>query len=201
MRGTGPFTLPCPEPELNRHGARHRVILSSKTQGRQGIKITHKMLPFKFRSYEIKGVPVPQALKSKGKKMFCVDRRERSGEEVRVTNHERTLVDCLDRPELVGSWEEIWRSLESVEFFDLDQVVEYVLLLENATTVAKVGLFLEQHREALMVNDTYLQRLRDLRPRQPHYLERSKRQSGQLVKDWNLVVPKEVLDRTWAEVL
>ena len=35
---------------------------------------------------------------------------------------------------------------ESVEFFNLDRVVEYALLLKNATTVARVGFFLEQHR-------------------------------------------------------
>jgi hypothetical protein len=48
--------------------------------------------------------------------------------ELRVAGLERTLVDVLDRPDLSGSWEEIWRSLESVEFFDLDKVVEYALL-------------------------------------------------------------------------
>ena len=71
--------------------------------------------------------------------MFGVISRKRSGVELRVTNFERTFVDVLDRPDLTGSWEEIWRSLESIEFFDLDQVVEYVLLLENATTAARWG--------------------------------------------------------------
>lgn len=64
-----------------------------------------------------------------------------SGVDLRVTSLERTLVDVLDRPDLSGSWEEIWRSLESIEFFDLDQVITYALLLGNATTAAKVGFF------------------------------------------------------------
>jgi len=59
-----------------------------------------------------------------------------------------------------------------VEFFDLDKVVEYALLLGNATTTAKVGFFLEQHREPLMVEENYIKPLHDLRPRQPHYLDR-----------------------------
>jgi len=118
-----------------------------------------------------------------------------------VTNLERTLVDVLNRPDLSGSWEEIWRSLESVEYFDLDKVVEYVLLLGNATTAAKVGFFLDQHRGALMVEDNHLKPLRDFRPRRPHYLERSKRKAGRLVAAWNLVVPENVLHRSWGEVL
>ena len=144
---------------------------------------------------------MPHRLRAKGKDVFGVTRHNRSGVEVHVTNHERTLVDVLDRPDLTGSWEEIWRSLESVEFFDLDQVVEYAMLLENATTAAKVGYFLEQHRETLMVEDAHLASLRKMRPRQPHYLIRGKRQNCRWVKEWNLMVLPEVLNRSWGEVL
>jgi predicted transcriptional regulator of viral defense system len=126
---------------------------------------------------------------------------DRFGLDVRVTGLERSLVDVLDRPDLAGSWEEIWRSLESVEFFNLDKVVEYVLLLENATTAAKVGFFLEQHRETLMVEDVYLKSLQQLRPRRPHYFDRARRKDGRLLKRWNLVVPSAVIERSWAEVI
>lgn len=125
---------------------------------------------------------------------------DRSGVDVRVTNLERTMVDVLDRPQLGGGWEEIWRSLESVEFFDLDAVVDYALLLGNATTIAKAGFFLEQHRERLMVEERHLEQLRKHGPRAPFYLSRSQRHPGKLVAGWNLVVPLEVLERRWLEV-
>ena len=153
-----------------------------------------------FRTFNFRPVLFPKALRAKGKENFEVMMAERSGVEVRVTSLERTMVDVLDRPDLSGSWEEIWRSLESVEFFDLDKVVEYTLLLDNATTAAKVGFFLDQHRETLMVENSHLRRVREFRPRQPHYLERSRRKAGRLVPDWNLVVPPVVLERSWAEV-
>jgi predicted transcriptional regulator of viral defense system len=161
----------------------------------------HKSLPLKFQAHEFKRAPVPHRLREKGKEMFGVTLYKRSGVELRVTNLERTFVDVLDRPDLTGSWEEIWRSLESVEFFDLDQVVEYVLLLENATTAAKVGFFLEQHKEALLVDDAHLNPLRSLRPSQPHYFIRGKRKGCQWVKEWNLLIPAEILNRSWGEVL
>src|SRR5690606_14267053 len=123
---------------------------------------------------------------------------ERSGLEIRVTSLERTLVDLLDRPDLGGGWEEIWRSLESVEYFDLDLVVDYVKLLANRTTAAKVGYYLQQHAEALMVEDRHLNPLRQLRPKQPHYLERGK--SGRLVRDWSLVVPESLAKKSWEEI-
>lgn len=108
---------------------------------------------------------------------------------------------ALHRPDLMGGWEEIWRSLESVEFFNFDRVLEYVLLLGNATTVAKVGFFLDQQRDALMVDESYLSLLRKRCPKKPHYLDRSGRKSGRLVADWNLVVPNEVLECSWGDVL
>lgn len=156
--------------------------------------------PLTFRSHVFRGTKFPRALLRAGQAHFGVLTAERSGLELRVAGLERTMVDVLDRPGLSGSWEEIWRSLESIEFFDIETVVEYALLLGNATTGAKVGFFLEQHREALMVEDRHLQALHDLRPRQPCYLDRAKRASGRLVSAWNLVVPGEVLERSWGEV-
>ncbi len=123
------------------------------------------------------------------------------GINLRVTGLERTMVDVLDLPHLGGGWEEIWRSLEGVEFFDLQEAVEYALLLGNATTIAKVGLVLEQHKEALMVEGRHLDQLRKHGPRVPHYLSRGDRRSGKLVAGWNLVVPPEVLEGRWEEVV
>lgn len=91
-----------------------------------------------------------------GQEHFAVKTLERAGLPVRVTSLERTLVDALDQPDLGGGWEEIWRSLETIEFFDLDGVVQYTLLLDNATTAAKVGFFLGQHKETLMVESPTL---------------------------------------------
>lgn len=157
--------------------------------------------PVTFRSHVFRGVSFPRALSCKEEEDFGVTTVDRAGIEIRVTSMERTLVDMLDRPSLSGSWEEIYRSLEAVEFFDLDTVVKYALLLGNATTIAKVGFYLEQHQESLMVEEHHLIPLRERRPRQPHYLDSSNRKSGKLVADWNLVVPADLLNRTWGEVL
>jgi predicted transcriptional regulator of viral defense system len=156
--------------------------------------------PVIFRSLQFNGVGFPKALPLKDRETFDMVRTDRAGLEVRVTGLERTFVDVLNRPDLTGSWEEIWRSLESVEFFDLDKVALYVDLLGNATTAAKVGFFLEQHRDSLMVDEAHLKTFRDRRPRRPHYLERSRRKAGRFVAAWNLVVPEEVYGRSWEEL-
>ena len=156
-----------------------------------------RSLPLRFQSHDYERAPVPNGLLARKAGMTGVVRRKISGVELRVAGLERTLVDVLDRPDLTGSWEEIWRSLESVEFFDLDSVVEYARLLDNATTAAKVGFFLEEHKETLMVEASHLAPLQEMRPRQPHYLERGKRKGGRWIKAWNLIVPDSVLNKSW----
>ena len=155
--------------------------------------------PLSFRGHRFRPIASPKALRDGGNEGFGVTVAERVGVPLKVTSLERTLVDALDRHDLAGGWEEAWRSLEMVEYFDLDQVLGYALLLGNATTVATVGLFLEQHRETLMVDEKVLKRLRSRRPRQPHYLERGKKEPSRLVASWNLVVPERVLARAWEE--
>ena len=152
-----------------------------------------------FRSHWFRGARFPEALRRSRNEHFDVQDSEHLGVRLHVTSLERTLVDVLHRPDLSGGWEEIWRSLEPVEYFNLDRVVEYVILLGNATTAAKVGFFLEQHRHTVMVEEHHLKTLRELRPRQPHYLDRNGRKPGRLVVDWNLVVPNDVLERSWEE--
>lgn len=153
--------------------------------------------PTVFHGCHFMGLPFPKTLREKGKELFGVKTEERLGLEVRVTSLERTLVDVLDRPKLGGGWEEIWRSLESVEYFDLDLVIEYALLRGNATTIAKVGYFLEQHRETLLVDAQHLQRLQKFCPKKPHYLERNK--TGKLVSEWNVIVPLSLAQHNWEE--
>lgn len=160
----------------------------------------HPPPPVGFRTYEFKGILTPKPLRDKGMESFGVEALERIGLPLRVTDIERTFVDVLDRPDLSGGWEEIWRSLESVEYVKTERVIEYALLLNKSTTAAKLGFFLEQHKDHLMVEDSHLELLREHVPRQPHYLERNKRRGGRLVSRWNLIVPNEVIHRSWAEV-
>jgi predicted transcriptional regulator of viral defense system len=157
--------------------------------------------PATFRGYRFRPVRFPKALRDESREDFGVERAERAGLDIRVTSLERALVDVLDRPDLGGGWEEIWRSLESVEFFYVDQVVEYALLLDNATTVAKVGFFLEHHRDALMVREEHLAALERHRPKKPHYVHGGRTDGGRFVAKWNLVVPVALLERSWQEVV
>jgi predicted transcriptional regulator of viral defense system len=155
--------------------------------------------PMSFRRMEFVPVLAPIAVRDLFELGGGIVEKRHDGGVVRVATLERTLVDVLDAPDKAGGWEEVWRSLEMVEFFDLDAVADYTLKLGSSLTVARVGFFLEQHREELMVEDHHLEVLRPHAPAQARYLD-TRREPGRLVAGWNLVVPERVLERTWGEV-
>jgi predicted transcriptional regulator of viral defense system len=158
-----------------------------------------KARAFRFQSQSFRVVNFPVALVRDHAEEFSVQQIERAGLTVRVTPLERTFVDVLHRPDLAGGWEEVWRSLESIEFLDVEKVVHYAKLLRSSRVCAAVGFYLEQHRETLMIEDASLDPLRKQRPKAPQYLDPGARRGGKLVSGWNLLVPTQVLERSWEE--
>lgn len=157
-----------------------------------------RVRPFTFRNIEFVGLQAPLATRNLPDFGGGVLVRPHAGGEVRVTSLERCLVDLLHSPEHGGGWEEIWRSLEMVEFFDLDAVVELTIQLGSALTAGRVGFFLEQHRDEWMVEQKHLDALSHHAPSQPRYLDQ-RRESGKLLSRWNLVVSDYVNRRGWEE--
>lgn len=177
---------------LEVHGKAHSIFERMFFQSNTSLR------PYSYRNIWFQCVLFPKSLREKEQQFFATKVVERAGLDVRVATLERTLVDVLDRPELGGGWEETWRSLESIEYFDLDLIVEYVKLLNSRTTAAKVGYYLHRHAKELMVDDRHIEPLRRMRPAQPHYLERGK--SGKLISDWNLIIPSSLEKEGWEEV-
>jgi len=160
---------------------------------------SHRLKPFDFKGDEFVPVLVPASLRKMPDQGGGINTERRQGLDLHVTSLERTLVDVMAAPQHGGGWEELWRSLESVEYFDLEAVVAYADTLGSAIAAARVGYFLEQHQESLMVEEQHLALLDKLRPRQERYFDRGM-SGGTLVRRWNLIVPEQIANRSWEEV-
>jgi predicted transcriptional regulator of viral defense system len=160
----------------------------------------HKLKPpFIFREMTFKGVssPYKETLTNVD---FGIDTVAYQGSKIRVTTLERTFVDVLDRPSLIGNnWEEIWRSLESIEYLNLQEVLAYSQILNNSATYARIAFFLEQHREAFGLTEMDLCIFDSFKLKSPYYLDRHSKEPNQLVARWNLIVPQSILLRNWEE--
>ena len=145
-----------------------------------------KSLRFQGRDY----VPVRARARMRRAKELFVVRLERAGVEVRCTSLERTLVDVLDRPDLAGGMEEVWRSLSAVEAVDFAVLARYAELVSRPVLTARLGYVLESHARRWLTPSRLLAVFEAKRPAGQVYLDR--RQPGRLVKRWNLVVPPDM---------
>jgi len=151
-----------------------------------------------FRNSTIKPINQPGSLQKSNNEFYLVDDYDRKGLTIHVTSLERTVVDAMDRPDLCGGWEEIWRSFQGIGYLKGDELLEYVSKLENSTTAARVGFYLEDRKENFGVKEQTLQKLENFLPKNPRYLDRNQK-GGKLIKRWKLIVPDYVLHRGWEE--
>lgn len=187
----------CPDGVLAYHTALELHGLAYSSFEEVQVLVPRSQRAWTFRGVNYRPLRARESL-GEAAMTFGVDLVDRQGMDIRVTSQTRTLVDVLDRPEWSGGWEEVWRSLEGLRLVDMREVQEYLTILDNATTAALVGFFLEQHREALHINETALARLETMRPKGRHYLSRT--EGGRLAKRWNLIVPEPLWHRTWEEL-
>jgi len=153
--------------------------------------------PFVFRGQEFVAVTGGVPSWDPGLDAGVIEERHGGGA-VRVTTLERTLVDVMALPQHGGGWEEVFRSLDSVEFLDVDRVVEDAIR-RDSLTAARIGFYLDSRKSEWLVHDAHLDTLREHAPRQPWYMGPGRQTGGRLVHPWNLVVPEEILERSWEE--
>jgi predicted transcriptional regulator of viral defense system len=158
-----------------------------------------QMQAFTYAGQRFRAVCQPKKLVVNKKTEYACEEIKREGISVKLTSLERTIVDVLDRPDLGGGWEEIWRSLDNVTSIDTATMIEYALLLKNATVAAKVGFFLEQRPSHFVVEQKALAKLLSHLPKQPHYMSRDQRGEGKYIEKWRLIVPLTIINRTWEE--
>jgi len=154
---------------------------------------------FNYEAQRFRAIIQPKSLIEDRCTDYGMDTIARGGMTIKVTSLERSIVDVLDRPDLGGGWEEIWRSFEYITQLDLNKIIDYVLLLKNSTTVAKVGYFLEQLPTHLVGDQKTIEKLLSYVPKQPHYMNRNRQGEGKYIEKWQLIVPLEIINRTWEE--
>ena len=145
-----------------------------------------------------RGVRFPERLIESGHQHFGVVEETYAGGTVRVTTMERTLVDILANPDLGGSWDEIWQSVARADSIDVETVATYCELVDGGAALrAKVGFFLDQHRDEWGIDDRALAPFRPPPRSAPFHLDPAHHPRCRFVPEWNLMAPIEVLERQW----
>lgn len=158
-----------------------------------------KSKSFNFNGHWYQSVSSPVALQKKHAVDIHVDTINRQGVDIRVTNVARTFVDVLDRTEFCGGWEEVYRSISNLVVLNVDEAIDYCLMLDNARLNAKVGYFLSQRKNAFAVTEKQLAPLMAAKPKAAQYIAGKAGEQFQLIKSWNIYLPLSVINQSWEE--
>ncbi len=178
---------------LELHGAAYSSF------GQSTYLTQHKNKPFEFRRQWFHATAHPIELIKQNNINTNTTKINRQGMEIYLTNRERTYVDILDRIELSGGWEEVCRGLQFLAVVDIDLIIEYCLMLNNARLAATVGYFLEKREGTFKATDKQLNRLLSVKPKKPQYTSRRENDTFELVKKWNILLPRSVINESWEE--
>ncbi len=115
---------------------------------------------------------------------------------VRVTDKERTFIDCIDKTELAGGNEELIMCLELLGKLNGEKILKYLEYYNSNKLYLKVGFFLELYKEHYGIEYDVIDICRKKSENKRLYFnEETKRMKGKYIEEWNLIVPKIFLNK------
>lgn len=169
-------------------------VQSSKKRGYTRIANEGDIRVIKVYGYKIKVVNL------KEEKIFGVIRYrdEDTGLEYAITDKEKTIIDCLDKPKYCGGLMELIPSLVEnmvLEKVDLKKVLEYTVRMNNNTVLKRLGYISE--KLGWGIEEEVLKKIpkRDMYRRA--YLDPGFGGSGKVIRKWGLIdnLPEDVWRR------
>ncbi|MBE0524674.1 MAG: hypothetical protein IBX40_10130 [Methanosarcinales archaeon] len=149
----------------------------------------NRFSPFKYQNLNFKPIFTKDI-------SICIETKKYRTTEIKVSSKERTLVDCVDRPDYAGGWEECLKSLSVLSGLDFKKIIDILNMYNKKSLYIKVGFILELLREQSVfyehLSDETLNKIKAHKPKTPKYLESSV--SSNLNKDWNLYVPVDFVE-------
>lgn len=117
-------------------------------------------------------------------------------ENVRVTDKERTVIDCINKTEFAGGDEELFLCLELIGKLDGEKILEYLKHYDSQKLYAKVGFMLELLNDGFGVDKKIIEECRSKINKRTYYFDNeTKKVKNKYVSEWNLIVPKIFLTR------
>ncbi len=112
--------------------------------------------------------------------------------QVRVTNLERTIVDCLDRIDRAGGLEELIHSLAMITYLDEQRLLSYLAAYDKAFLYKKAGFVLQLFQNVLKLSEDFTCFCHQKGAAHVKYLT-DPGESDTFYKEWNLYAPENIL--------
>lgn len=150
------------------------------------VKIKDRFDPFQYKRFSFKPVFVEDT-------DLEVEQKRYQGSILRISSKERTFLECIDRMQYAGGWEECLKSLEGLGGLDFEKLVNLLHKCEKDILFRRVGYVLELLKKCSPfyehVSDHRLNEIRGQITGPPRYL--IYRKKGPLNKRWNLYISRD----------
>jgi len=156
-------------------------------------RITFVQSTKRKRPLEIQGMRF-QFVTVKGDRFFGILERMLNGKKFYVTDREKTLVDCADRPDLSGGILQLAQALETgyaeIEWLKLDA---YLKRWEGGTVVKRLGYLVDRLRIPIPERESRLAEWQKMISQGISPLEPGAGRSGPVVTRWGLRINVDAL--------
>lgn len=115
---------------------------------------------------------------------------ESNYDNVKITSIERTMIDCIDRIDLAGGIEEIYRAFDNIHNINEKKLLEILDFYNKKVLYQRAGYILETFKKSLDISEDSLDCIQSKIGSSKCYLNTSKKISNTtLDKKWNVCVP------------
>lgn len=117
-------------------------------------------------------------------------------EGIRVTSLEKTIIDCIDDFSLAGGIDEVLYALEQIKYLKEDNLIMILEDYDKMFLYQKVGYLLEKYNYQFNLSSNFFDKCKLHLTNKINYLVKSKFKKITLNKDWNLVIPLYIEEKT-----
>jgi len=150
------------------------------------VKQNHRFNPFQYKRFSFKPVFVKDVT-------FQVEQKHYQNNTVKVSSKERTFIECIDRVQYAGGWEECIKSLQGLGGLNLEKLLTLLHKYKNDNLYRRVGYVLELLKKRSPfyehVDDQLLNEIQSHLKGTPRYL--INRKKGVLQRRWRLYIPED----------
>jgi predicted transcriptional regulator of viral defense system len=111
------------------------------------------------------------------------------------TELERTIIDCADRLDLAGGYEEFIYNLDFVSKVNEDKLIRYLSLYNKQALYQRAGFILSRLQKHLNLSDSFFELCKEKTGKSVRYLTH-KHESKVYIPEWKLYVPQYLLTLT-----
>lgn len=112
---------------------------------------------------------------------------------IRVTELERTVVDCIDRIDIAGGLEEVFYALSAITYCDEIKLLSHLKKYDKKFLYKKVGYLFSILKPKYLSENFYQICKQNISNRNDDIRE-NKAASSEYIKDWKLIAPKKIIN-------